>query len=508
MSVFVVVLLNSCKKQEADKSNRPNILFIMSDDHTSQTWGIYGGILNDYVQNKNIERLANEGAVLNNSFCTNSICTPSRASILTGKYSHKNGVYTLRDPFEPDSLNIAKVLQNNGYSTAIIGKWHLKKKPSGFDYFNILLDQGRYWDPILRTAENFDKPQGHWDIHKGFSTDVITDLSINYLDSINKDRPFMLMTHFKATHEPFYYPKRHENLYKNIEIPEPKTLFDFNRANGRTFSGRDLDNMAWRMENATKNPEHSMFSYPGEPFVVDGLDSIAKRKYTYQKMVKDFMRSAAAIDDNIGRLLDYLETSGLAENTVVIYTADQGYFLGEHGFFDKRLIYEESLRMPFVIRYPEEIPAGQRIDDLILNIDFAALFADYADAKLPKDVQGKSFRNILKGEKQQDWRQSIYYRYWMHEPYRPGHFGIRNHQYKLALFYGKPLDKKGASKEITEPAWEFFDLKNDPQENNNAYNNPKYKNIIAEMKTELIRQRKLLGDTDETYPEIQKLLHQ
>jgi arylsulfatase A-like enzyme len=217
------------------------------------------------------------------------------------------------------------------------------------------------------------------------------------------------------------------------------------------------------------------------------------------------MRSGAAIDDNIGKLLDYLEKSGLAENTIVIYTADQGYFLGEHGFFDKRMIYEESLRMPFVIRYPKEIPAGKRLDDIILNIDFPALFADYAGIEIPSSMQGKSFRSNLNGNTPNDWRSAAYYRYWQHYPKRPGHFGIRNEHYKLAFFYGQSLDMTGSSKETSPPAWEFYDLEKDPKENHNAYNDPAYSEIIKQMKIELQKQREIYGDTDVKYPIMQSI---
>lgn len=509
---FLVLLLLqviACAPKEQKTLEQPNILFIMSDDHTSQAWGIYGGALEDYVQNTNIKRLADEGIVLNNSFCTNSICVPSRAAILTGQYSNRNGVYTLNDALEPDSLNIAKILKEKGYKTALIGKWHLKKEPSGFDYYNILHDQGRYWDPILRTSENFHKEPEEWDVHKGFSTDVITDLSLSWLDSIDKREPFLLMCHFKATHEPFDFPERFNDLYQDITIPEPENLLDFSpETTGRSFIGQKLEKLEHRWKQATKDPEAWWCKYPGLPFKTEGMDSLATRRFTYQKLVKDFMRSGAAIDDNIGRLLDYLEESGLAENTVVIYTADQGYFLGEHGFFDKRMIYEESLRMPFVIRYPKEIPAGKRLDDIILNIDFAALFADYANAEIPSSMQGRTFRNNLKGETPADWRKTAYYRYWQHAPVRPGHFGIRNERYKLAFFYGLPLNMTGVMKETTTPAWEFYDLLEDPHENKNAYNDPKYLEIIDEMKIELYKQRALYGDTDQNYPEIEEMLSQ
>ncbi|WOD42443.1 sulfatase family protein [Hwangdonia lutea] len=506
IALIGIFLLISCKSEEKEIATKPNILFIMSDDHTSQAWGIYGGILQDYVQNKNIKRLAEEGAVLNNAFCTNSICVPSRASILTGQFSNKNGVYTLSDALNPDSLNIAKVLNKNGYQTAIIGKWHLKKEPSGFDYYNILHDQGRYWNPILRTAENFNNPPETWDVHEGFSTDVITQLSLDWLSQRDQNKPFMLMTHFKATHEPFDFPERYNDLYNDVEIPEPASLFDFSpETTGRSFLGQKLENLAWRYEQASNDPEKWWCKYPGLPFYTNEMDSVSARKATYQKFIKDFMRSGAAIDDNIGKLLDYLEASGLAENTIVIYTADQGYFLGEHGFFDKRLIYEESLRMPFVIRYPKEIAAGKRIDDIILNIDFPALFADYAGIEKPKSFQGQSFRKNLKGETPENWRTSAYYRYWTNHPIRPAHFGIRNKRYKLALFYGHSLDMTGSSKESTTPAWEFYDLEKDPNENYNAYNDSDYSEIIKDMKTALKNQRQAYGDTDVQYESLQDI---
>lgn len=508
MFLFLTVTLSSCtSKQKVKTESRPNILYIMADDHTAQAWGVYGGIWKDYVHAPNIKRLADEGMVLDNVFCTNSICVPSRATVITGQYSNKNGVYTLSDALNPDSMNIARVMQKAGYQTAIIGKWHLKKEPSGFDYFNVLDRQGRYWDPILKTKKNFHKPLKDWDVHKGFSTDVVTDLAMDWLDTIDRNKPFYLMCHFKATHEPFDYPDRWKDLNKDVDLPEPENLYDFSAATtGRSFIGQQLENLGWRYKQASDNPDKWWCKYPGMPFYTTELDSIARRKKIYQKFVKDFLRSGAAIDDNIGRLLDYLEKNGLAENTVVVYTADQGYFLGEHGFFDKRLIYEESLRMPFVICYPKEIPAGKRLDDIILNIDFASLFADYAGAKLPPSFQGRSFRQNLMGKTPGDWRETAYYRYWQHYPIRPAHFGIRNKRYKLIFFYGTSLDMTGSSDKKTTPAWEFYDLKNDPHENHNAYNDPEYAEIIKEMKKELKRQRDLYGDTDKEYPEMQEIL--
>lgn len=500
--VFLGAVGVSLASDSTNDKKQPNILFILSDDHTSQAWGVYGGALKNHVTAPNISRLAEEGVVLDNCFCTNSICTPSRAAILTGQHSHKNGVYNLSHKLDRDKENVAKILQRNGYQTAVVGKWHLYTKPSGFDYFNVLPGQGRYHNPLLKSEEGWlDGHEGGVE-YKGFSTDVIADQSIEWMKNRDKNKPFMMMCHFKATHEPFDYPERFKNLYKDIEIPEVESLLEFGpSASGRTFSGQALEELG----NRYKKKKMQDF-YPEMPFETQGLDSIALRKKIYQKLVKDFMRSGAAIDDNIGKLLKFLDDEGLAENTIVVYTADQGYFLGEHGFFDKRMIYEESLRMPFVIRYPGHIPANKRNKDLIQNIDFAPLFLDYAGIETPKQMQGKSFRKNLEGDTANDWRTSIYYRYWMHQTNRPAHFGIRNERYKLIFFYGSPLDFEKVSKEATTPCWEFYDLQNDPKEMHNAYNNAKYMKVITEMKERLKALKAEVGDNDEQWPQMQSII--
>ena len=491
----------------SNNSNRPNIIYIMGDDHTSQAWGIYGGVLKDYVKNKNIKRLAEAGTVLNNAFCTNSICVPSRATIMTGQFSNRNGVYTLSDAFSPDSVSIAKVLQANGYQTALIGKWHLKKKPAGFDHFMVMPGQGVYFDPVFKTEDDWqDDGIDAGKKYPGYNTDVVTDYSIDWLKKRKSDKPFFLMVHFKATHEPFDYPDRLKDLYKDVDLPVPVSLYDFGpKTNGRSFIGQKLETLEQRWEAYQKDPEKFWTDYPGMPFSIEGLDSLQARKKIYEKYVKDFLRCAAAIDENIGRVLDYLDKAGLAENTVVIYTADQGYFLGEHGFFDKRMMYEESARMPFVIRYPKEIKGGTRINDIILNTDFSALFADYAGLKKPDFIQGESFRKNLEGHSPKNWRTSMYYRYWQHEPFRPAHFGIRTDKYKLIFYYGQPLDMQGASKETTTPAWEFYDISVDPKELHNAINDKKYMEIIKQLKVELLKQKEKAGDSDTKYPVMQKI---
>ncbi len=468
----------------------------MSDDHTSQAWGVYGSVLDSVIRAPNISRLRDEGALLMNVFATNSICTPSRATILTGQYSHRNGVYTLSDTLNPGRETIATLFQHNGYQTALIGKWHLKSQPSGFDYYNILPGQGRYQDPILRDSSNW--PEGK--AYKGFSTDVITNESLKWLQQRDKDKPFMLMTHFKATHEPFNYPERFGTLYANTMMPEPESLYDFYPEKAsRTFEGQILEILGKRFED---NPN----IYSGTSFSLKGLSKEEARHKIYQKFVKDFLRSGAAIDENIGRLLAYLDEQNLLENTVVVYTADQGYFLGEHGLFDKRIMYKESIKMPFVIRYPKEINAGTKNNDLILNTDIGPLLLDYAGIDIPKSMQGRSFRHNLIGLTPPDWRTSMYYRYWMHQEHRPAHLGIRTKQFKLIYFYGQPLREVGGEP-ATKPTWEFYNLEKDPKELLNAYDDPAYKQEITRLKSELLQLKEEVGDNDEQYPVMKELLN-
>lgn len=489
--------------------SRPNILFILSDDHTSQSWGIYGGVLADYVQNENIRRLAREGCVLNNAFCTNSISVPSRAAILTGAYSHHNGVYTLDDALYPEADNIAKRMQAGGYQTALYGKWHLKKEPTGFDDYYVFHDQGEYHDPIMKSPSNWvDDDKGRQgDKVEGFSTDIVTDKTIEWIKGRDTERPFMMLCHFKATHEPWDFPERLRHLYDDVVFPEPANMLEFNGGDsGRTFAGQQLENMGWRWETASKDPAAWWCLYPELPFSTQGMEQEEARKHIYQKLIRDYLRCGAAIDDNIGRLLRFLDEEGLAENTIVVYVSDQGYFLGEHGFFDKRMMLEESLRMPFVIRYPKEIPAGTRNNDIILNVDFASLLADYAGVEEPEMASGRSFRANLRGETPHDWRQAMYYRYWTQHLIRPAHFGIRTHRYKLMFLYGDKLNTKGSEDKVHTPSWEFYDLMVDPLENKNQYANPEYAAVIDEMKRQLVRLRQDIGDTDDSLPKMREIM--
>lgn len=491
--------------QGSDGDKRPNILFILSDDHTSQSWGIYGGVLADYARNENIRRLAAEGTVLDNCFCTNSISAPSRATILTGLYSHRNGLYTLSDSLDTSIPTIATRLHDAGYHTGLVGKWHIQSQPQGFDYYSIFWDQGEYRDPVfIDSKDPWPGNRRFGTKELGFSTDLVTDKAIEWMKQQDKNEPFLMACHFKATHEPWDFPKRMEHLYDGVTFPEPENLMDFGpETNGRSFIGQTLEELARRWMRASDDPDKWWCRYPELPFYTTGMHRAAARKAEYQKLVRDYLRCGATIDDNIGRLLKALDEMGIADNTIVVYVSDQGYFLGEHGFFDKRMFYEEAARMPFVIRYPGHIPAGKRLKDLVLNVDFAPTLADYAGVEMP-DVQGRSFRENLEGKTPKDWRKSVYYRYWTNHAIRPAHMAVRTDRYKLIYYYGKNLDMTDTENFDFTPSWDFYDLQKDPHEDHNAYSDKEYQPVIRQLKQEMRRLKQEVGDTDEKYPEMPK----
>jgi len=444
---------------------RPNILYIMADDHTSQAWSCYNSRLAEVATTPNIDRLAAGGLRLTNCFCTNSICVPSRASILTGQYSHKNGVKTLKGSLDPSADNVAKHLQQAGYQTAIVGKWHLKKPPSGFDYWNIIKGQGRYHEPVMFEMD-LKRPSTE---SGSYCTDLFTDKAIEWLGRRDREKPFFLMLHFKATHEPWNFHARYADLYRDVTIPEPETLLGSTGPIGTRVPGWPLETLTERMVKG---------GHGDGKMVLTTQEPRAVRQATYQKFLKSYLRCVAGIDDNIGRVLDYLDHGRLADNTVVIYTSDQGYFLGEHNYFDKRFMLEESARMPFVIRYPREIRPNGTLDDIVLNIDFAPTFLDYAQADVPASMQGRSFRDNLAGRGRGDWRDAMYYRYYGGQRERPAHFGIRTQTLKLIYYDG--LQAVSA-----DQRWELYDLKRDPHETRNVYDNPEYAQRIASLKKRL-----------------------
>jgi len=461
---------------------RPNILFIMSDDHAANAVSCYGGILSRVAKTPNIDRIANEGMRFDDCFCTNSICTPSRASILTGKYSHKNGCLTLSDRFDGTQQTFPELLQEAGYYTAVIGKWHLKSEPTGFDYYNVLPGQGLYFDPLFKEKGRpwVDGRRGGV-VHEGYVTDVITDLTLEVMKNRPEDRPFCLCCHHKAPHDKWEYDPKYADLYKDVVIPEPETFFDDYRNRGEAIK-RATQKIGMRQTKFEKETKH--------------LTGWVRKVQQYQIFIKKYLRCVASIDDSIGRILDYLDKAGLAEDTLVIYTSDQGCFLGEHGLFDKRFMYEESLRVPFVVRYPRQVKPGGVNDDIVLYEDFAETFLDYAGVRVPQDMQGRSIRPLLQGHTPRNWRSSMYYRYWMHGAHFnvAAHFGVRTKWYKLVYYYGLPLNARGTKGGPTPPEWELFDLKKDPLEMNNVYDNPAYACVIRKLKAELVRLRRKLGD--------------
>lgn len=452
--------------------DRPNIIFIMTDDHASHALSCYGSKIN---KTPNLDRLAREGMLFKNCFCTNSICSPSRAVILTGKYSHLNGVIDNRVKFDGSQQTFPKLLQKCGYETAMIGKWHLKSAPTGFDYWNVLPGQGLYHNPEFIEMGERKK-------YTGYVTDLITDFCLDWLKNRRSDKPFCLMYHHKAPHRRWEPDEKHAKMYEDVDIPVPETFDDDYKT--RSDAAREQEMTIERH----LTPEDLKMDPP------EGLTGRALKKWKYHRYIKDYLRCIASVDDNVGRLLDYLDVSGLADNTVVFYTSDQGFYLGDHSWFDKRFMYEQSLRMPLLVRYPKEIKAGSVSEDIVLNLDFAETFLDFAGAAKGADMQGRSIRPLLRGKTPGDWRTSMYYHYYEYPGWHmvKRHYGIRTKRYKLIHFY-YDID-----------AWELYDLKKDPNELNNVYDDPAYAGVIKQLKAELQNLRKRYGDSDELTMKILK----
>lgn len=458
----------------------PNFVFVMSDDHASHAISAYGSRINE---TPNIDRIAGAGMRFDACFCTNSICTPSRASILTGTYNHVNGVTTLDTHMDNRLRTFPKRLQDAGYQTAVFGKWHLghgaAHDPAGFDAWRVLPGQGHYHDPVM-----LDHELGVVE-RSGYVTDLITDDCIDWLDRRDPDRPFMLLCHHKAPHRTWEPSPAHATMYDDVDIPEPETMWD-------DHASRAAVVCAVRMRLLDLDPIRDLKS-PVPP----GLSEDEEVRWRYQRYIKDYLRVVASIDDNVGRLLDWLDAAGLAEQTVVVYTSDQGFFLGDHGWFDKRLMYEESLAMPFLVRYPALVEAGSVCDDIALNVDVAPTFLDLAGVAVSDDVQGVSLVRLLRGEQPPDWRRSMYYRYWMHRDDAhavPAHYGVRTLTHKLICYYNDPLDQPGAHGPIDPVEWELFDLVADPLETTNVISDPAYADVLADLRVELSRLQRELGD--------------
>ncbi len=493
---LVLVLSAAClgTERSAAQTQRPNILFIFTDDHAVQSIGAYGSVVN---KTPHLDRLASEGVVFDRCFCCNSICAPSRAAILTGKHSHANGQTTNGISFDGAQTTFPKLLQQAGYATSLIGKWHLRSTPTGFDHWQVLPGQGNYYNPVFKDAEG-DKQ------YTGYATDITTDLSMDWLKNKRDPRkPFLLMCQHKAPHRTWAPGPDHLNLYDDVTIPEPPSLFDdYAHRNsaakhsemeiaqhmmmeydlkvtgstekdvlGRAFKNPELR----RMTPAQRKRWDQAYDPKNEAFLKANLQGEDLVRWKYQRYIKDYLRCVSSIDDNIGRMLAYLDQSGLSENTMVVYSSDQGFYLGEHGWYDKRWMYEESFRMPLIARWPRVIPPGTRSMALTQNIDFGPTFLEAAGADVPAAMQGRSLMSLLKHEASAPWRRSLYYHYYEEGEHNvPRHCGVRTSQYKLIHYYDNN-------------EWELFDLEQDPQEMRSVYADPAYASIRERLYTELRR---------------------
>ncbi|GHC48009.1 acetylglucosamine-6-sulfatase [Roseibacillus persicicus] len=499
------------------EEQRPNILFIMSDDHTTQAVGAYATLLKELNPTPTIDRLAAEGITFDNAFCTNAICTPSRACIITGQYPHVNGVTDLLGRIEPPNQMLPIQMKGAGYQTAMIGKWHLKVEPN-FDYYKVLPGQGKYHDPEFRVQG--DKPFGKNLItHEGeHSSDAITDSTLAWFkEKRDPSKPFFVCHQYKAPHDMFDNAECYQDYLADVEIPEPPTLYDVPDTFGSIATRGYQDELMPHIGTSigSRNPRRSYADdlsrlYP-EEFPADydfqKESEVRNTKLAYQTYLKKYLRCVKGVDDNLERLFAYLKAEGIYDNTLIIYTGDQGFWLGENDYQDKRWAYDPSMRMPLIIRYPKSIPAGQRSDALIENVDFPALMLDYAGAEIPESVQGNSFRKICEtGEEPADWRQAAYYRYWMHMAHHdnPGEMAIRTKTHKLVYFYGVNYDGGYA----TPPAWELYDLENDPAELNNVYDDPAYATVRDQLKKDFAKLRETVGDDGSIHPKCEAVVQE
>ena len=466
-------------------AGQPNIVFIFSDDHSLQTIGAYGARLSEFCRQQqvtpNIDRLAAAGALFPNSFCGNSLCSPSRASVLTGLHSGSNGVTTLGQPVREGAWMYPLAMRAAGYQTAAFGKWHLGNTPANTDYWRLFPGQGNYWNPTVLGPNGEEKLTG-------YATDLLTDLSLGWLKQRDKNKPFMLLLHHKAPHRPWEPPTRYYRWLAEAQIPEPPTLFDDYAGRGtpahtqKLEIGRDMTLAGdLKVRQAGKGEQAAEFdaSYGARNAAFEKAkpEEQALTRWKYQEYMKDYLRCIKAVDDSVGRVCDYLKAEGLEENTIVIYASDQGFFNGEHGWFDKRWIYEESIHMPLIVKWPGVVKPGSRPAALVQNIDYAPTFVEMAGGKIPDGLHGRSLVPILRGATPADWRKSVYYHY-----YDPGHgvtkhYGVRTERYTLTNFY--PVKE-----------WELFDNEKDPLQLRSVYTDPAYAQTVKELTAELERLRK------------------
>lgn len=493
---------------------RPNILYMMSDDHAANAISCYESILSKVFQTPNIDRIGREGCRMDSYCATNALCTPARASVMSGQYGHINGVRTLVDEFDlRNQVDVSKILSEHGYQTSMIGKWHLGCLPEGFDDYDILDggygefgthngQQGIYTNPyFIKKGEETKQ-------YIGYVSDIITEKAVEFLDKHDTTKPFFLMCNHKAPHDFWEYPKRHEHLFDGIDIPVVDSLFE-NREH-RNIASKDYgSSVTPRSKVRNLYEDFCQDDYvTGSLVGTENMTFEEKGYAAYQKYLKDYLRTVKGIDDSVGEILKKLEDIGELDNTIIIYTSDQGMFLGEHDYQDKRWSFEESLRTPMLIRYPVEIPAGTICKELMANIDIAPTFLDYAGISNDRRMQGISCRNMIAGKEQNQLHEGIYFRYWMHRAHyhdNPAHYGIRTKEYKLTFYYGLPLDASGNLGEPTPSGYELYDLAKDPRELCNVYDEPSYELIKKELLKKLDDLKIQYGDTDDKYPELYDL---
>jgi len=520
MPLMAAIPFTGCKSNSAgQKDGRMNIIYIMTDDHAFQAISCYGDPLSQLAPTPNLDRLAANGIMFNRAYVENSLSTPSRACLMTGLYSHQNGQTMLSNVMDSTVTFIPELMHEAGYQTAVIGKWHMLCEPRGFDTFRVLRNQGEYYNPVFKT----ENTNGQYITEDGYATDLITDHAIEFLEGRDKDKPFLLYVHHKAPHRSWMPDFKYMDLYEDVEFPMPETFYDDYATRGEAAHQQRMtiehdmsmlydlklygydgpkheydDEAMIRSTLRSMKPEerdrwYEVYAEKNKDFL-DNYDNLSHDeivRWKYQRYVKDYLRVIKSVDDSVGEILDYLEANNLMDNTMIVYTSDQGFYMGEHGWFDKRFMYEQSFRTPLIIHYPGA-KAGSKSETLVQNLDFGPTFLDIAGVEQPDNMYGMSMIPVLKksGAEPKNWRSELYYHFYDHtaEHNVMRHDGIFDKRYKLIHFY----DETGVIPDYEE----FYDLEKDPDELNNLMGNPEYESLIAKYKERLSAKRQAVGVTE------------